>query len=841
MWINALFSISLLLLPVVGSILTEASSFWALNQLLILISALFTLKYITNKTSRIIALVIFVIIFHSLNSAYFFSYFLQNKGFNDAFFYHLKPDLLFAGVGEFFYLIIFECLHWLALLITAFIIAKRQPVKNKMLLSKRYLIPTLLLLIITWPPFFSMQTHISNKVMGNSAYQVEALQILEEINAEKLMLSTGDTPPNIILLYLESVEQAYFDDDYFPGLMPEMNKIKANSINFTGLEQADKAGWTIAGMVATQCGYPLVAPFKNESQNTASVTASFMQNARCHGDLLKENGYHLTFIGGADHRFAGKGKFYESHQYDEILGRSELTKKLADRKYTHGWGLFDDSLFDIAFEKFEKLSSNKKPFNLSMVTVDTHHPTGNPSKSCTPYDKGNNSMLDSVHCTDQLASQFINKIRNSKYSQNTVIAVVSDHLAMRNNVWKKLNNYPEGRKLTYFVNFPDNRHGIIKNKGAHFDVMPTLYELLNFDLKGQFGFGQSLLAKDGYLIEKANNIDAVNNDFLQNFVAKLWGNKVIKINNKGISLASEGRDIKLGGENYDLRSDGWGETASTVFEFDAQMNVLNIDIASWSGGVTAQKYIDLLLNNSDSIYLVITKQKYMKAFVQGYEDNELVYYFGSGSGVFFETGKLSKKEKNISYQQVEQVFENLSSERIFNKRKADLISFSQLLRKERISALLMTDKSLKVKSQGGNAEKGIVIDAGKQVLEPQRGLNIYQLDKDFTATFIANYDACRSKSIYKKEPSLDVVLSENKRKDSDWFLLVGQDSLHCEKAAAGKVYKKGMKQWINNKFHLPFLSEIKYRDPYIGLINLKSMRSLEMEPGNKGNILLEIN
>src|SRR5690606_11663260 len=97
-------------------------------------------------------------------------------------------------------------------------------------------------------------------------------------------------------------------------------------------------------------------------------------------------GYRQSFIGGASTRFAGKGTFLRRHGYDEVLGVEELVWYLDDPNYLNNWGLYDDNTFAAAANKFDELASDpSRPFNLTMLTVDTHHPIGTPSRSCTPY------------------------------------------------------------------------------------------------------------------------------------------------------------------------------------------------------------------------------------------------------------------------------------------------------------------------------------------------------------------------------------------------------------------------------------------------------------------------
>ncbi|MCU8669993.1 phosphoglycerol transferase I, partial [Klebsiella pneumoniae] len=97
-------------------------------------------------------------------------------------------------------------------------------------------------------------------------------------------------------------------------------RIKAEAIDFSNTMQLPGTDYTIAGMVASQCGIPLFAPF--EGNASASVSSFFPQNI-CLGDILKNSGYENYFVQGANLRFAGKDVFLKSHGFDHLYGAEE--------------------------------------------------------------------------------------------------------------------------------------------------------------------------------------------------------------------------------------------------------------------------------------------------------------------------------------------------------------------------------------------------------------------------------------------------------------------------------------------------------------------------------------
>ncbi|WES69107.1 phosphatidylglycerol--membrane-oligosaccharide glycerophosphotransferase [Superficieibacter sp. HKU1] len=255
---------------------------------------------------------------------------------------------------------------------------------------------------------------------------------------------------NLVYIYGESLERTYFDEAAFPDLAPELGAIKKDSIDFSHTEQLPGTDYTIAGMVASQCGIPLFAPF--EGNASASVSSFFPQNI-CLGDILKNSGYENYFMQGANLRFAGKDVFLRSHGFDHLYGAEELKTSVADPGYRNDWGFYDDTVLDETWKKFEELSRSGKRFSLFALTVDTHHPDGFISRTCKrksyQYDGKPNQSFSAVSCSQEHIAALIEKIKASPWFKNTVIVVSSDHLAMNNTAWKYLNK--QDRNDLFFI------------------------------------------------------------------------------------------------------------------------------------------------------------------------------------------------------------------------------------------------------------------------------------------------------------------------------------------------------------------------------------------------------
>ncbi len=305
-------------------------------------------------------------------------------------------------------------------------------------------------------------------------------------------------PRNVVWIYGESLERTYLDDRAFPGLMPNLARLATQGIDVRDLAQVEGTGWTIAGMVASMCGVPLTTAPGDE--NSMGRMGSFLPEAECLGDYLRRQGYATEFVGGADAAFAGKGAFLRSHGFDDVKDQAWFRAQGVDAARFSQWGVHDDVLLDTAWDSFERLSraadANGKPFLLTALTMDTHHPAGHLPRSCRgqTYDSryGDIGLLHALKCSDRLIGAFVDRIRNSPWAEDTLIVVSSDHLAMPNDLTDVLAGLHR-ENLLLFLGEDIAPRRLVADRGTTLDTGATLLQLLEPSVQA-LGFGRSLLA-----------------------------------------------------------------------------------------------------------------------------------------------------------------------------------------------------------------------------------------------------------------------------------------------------------------------------------------------------------
>lgn len=304
-----------------------------------------------------------------------------------------------------------------------------------------------------------------------------------------------------------------------------------------------------------------------------------MNNVTCIGDLLHAAGYRQRYVGGASLRFAGKGRFYRDHGFEKVLGLDELQGELDDPEYVNNWGLYDDSMFAFAAREFAELSADGGgPFNLTLLTVDTHHPAGTPSRSCPEYPEVDNRILHSVHCTDFLLRRFLEDLRQNPAWNDTVVVITSDHLAMRNIA---TDLYPEdySRELfTIVLNAGEPRE--IPYKASQMDMAPTILELLDVTHEHTFLAGDNLMAPGIAARDisfgdsrRISMIKTINADFFTRQASNICSKEpLLEIRDGRLYRAREPMYLGKGGRALPLTRLEQDHSSITFFEDDGTVN-----------------------------------------------------------------------------------------------------------------------------------------------------------------------------------------------------------------------------------------------------------------------------
>ena len=434
------------------------------------------------------------------------SLYVQGVGFNTQFFYHLDGET-FAIARQAYALVFFGAwVYWLGLCAVPLFLGWRTPPWAGRV-PQRLAALVGIAAIAAYAPLLSFASFLlasgdpqpSTRESTTRTAEAAPSPTSEGDNtASKLDLSESLLPRsrNLVLIFAESLEATYSRRDIFgDDLTPYLTALARKGANFEDMREVNNTGSTIAGMVAAMCALPLRSPLPWEHLNTVLPNVDVpLPGQACLGDILAAHGYRTVFMGGAPLGFAGKGKFLAAHGFAELNGATELLPQLVDPDYRSGWGVHDDTLFELALRKLDSLAGGVSPFALTVLTLDTHHPAGLPSASCQERGREVSGMEFAIRCSDRMLSGFISDVL-SRY-ENVVVALFSDHLAHRNELFGMLRSHADARRLRFSVWGPEVEPINVARKGTHYDVMPTILDFLGFEGWLQHNMGASLLRSD---------------------------------------------------------------------------------------------------------------------------------------------------------------------------------------------------------------------------------------------------------------------------------------------------------------------------------------------------------
>ncbi|MGO1320824.1 MAG: LTA synthase family protein [Galactobacter sp.] len=313
---------------------------------------------------------------------------------------------------------------------------------------------------------------------------------------------------NLVLIYIESGEATLsdttlFEKDPFTPLETSASLDKGWK-SIENFQQYEGGGWTMSGIVSTQCGIPLKSNGTLTGQiglNKVDGVATYLSGQDCLGNVLKEQGYDNVFMGGAKGAFAGKGIYLHDHGYDTEYDLDTWRNKgePADQ-YRSDWGLSDKRLMANARDEVDRLHAQAQitgqPFNLSMLTLDTHEPV-----HIYDYcDVDTEEPLTSVfQCSVQQVADFVDYMDEQGYLEDTSVVIMGDHLKHMGVADKFHDELEENPDRSIFnriwVAGQDRDRLQVRDGVDQLNLFPTLLEAAGVQVKDrQAGLGVSVFS-----------------------------------------------------------------------------------------------------------------------------------------------------------------------------------------------------------------------------------------------------------------------------------------------------------------------------------------------------------
>ncbi len=331
------------------------------------------------------------------------------------------------------------------------------------------------------------------------------------VDPHQISLTFPEKKRNLVYIFLESMEMTYTDIEnggsFQRDIIPELTELAQENEDFSGKEDALNGGislsgttWTMGAMFAQATGLPLKVPVGSIDMSNHD---SFYSDIASLGTILEEEKYQQELLLGSDAVFGGRRVFYQSHGDFQIIDyKYALKNGRIPSDYKVFWGYEDQKLFAFAKEDLLAMAEKDQPFNLTMLTVDTHFEDGYACNLCD--NKFGEQYADAMACSSRQVADFVKWIQKQDFYENTTIVICGDHPTMDKDF---CNDVPNSYQRRVYVSVI-NPAATVKNPERRrvystFDLFPTTLSAMGVSIPGdKLGLGTNLFSNQDTLLEE---------------------------------------------------------------------------------------------------------------------------------------------------------------------------------------------------------------------------------------------------------------------------------------------------------------------------------------------------
>ena len=339
------------------------------------------------------------------------------------------------------------------------------------------------------------------------------------------LLTFPEQKKNLVYIYLESMEITYSDEAnggaFSENIIPELTQLSEEYENFSGTTGGLNGGvalkgstWTMGAMFGQTSGLPLLISIDQNSMNTQE---DFLPGVTALGDILNQAGYQQTLLIGSEAVFGGREMYFQEHGNYEIYDYNYYIENgTLPEDYRVWWGFEDAKLFDFAKEKLTELANKDAPFNLTLLTADTHFEDGYYCELCS--DKYADQYSNVMACSSKQVAEFVDWIQQQPFYDDTVIVISGDHLTMDSDFCDDVPSDYVRKVYTTYINSAVESELDTYREYSTFDAFPTTLASMGVTIQGnRLALGTNLFSSEATLLEQYG-IETVNNGLMQKSV-----------------------------------------------------------------------------------------------------------------------------------------------------------------------------------------------------------------------------------------------------------------------------------------------------------------------------------
>jgi phosphoglycerol transferase MdoB-like AlkP superfamily enzyme len=261
----------------------------------------------------------------------------------------------------------------------------------------------------------------SKGASGKNPYQYLSSERMQHItdslfsgnSATQFLIRHSNTPVNVIVVIWESFTSKVVDTSFLEReVTPHFNRLRQDGIYFSNVYASGDR--TNKGIPAILSGYPAMP-------NTTIIhSPSKSEKLQVLPALFKAKGYQTPFFYGGEPEFANIKSYLLHAGFDPIVGKDDFASKDMNSK----WGAHDGVVMQ---RVMKDLLQVQQPFFATWLTLTSHEPFETPVPPVFTKKDNTSKFLNSLHYTDEVLNEFIEKCKQAPWWSNTVIIITGDH------------------------------------------------------------------------------------------------------------------------------------------------------------------------------------------------------------------------------------------------------------------------------------------------------------------------------------------------------------------------------------------------------------------------------
>jgi phosphoglycerol transferase MdoB-like AlkP superfamily enzyme len=407
---------------------------------------------------------------------------------------------------------------------------------------------------------FDQKPSVSHEFYARQQLEKQAREIGLYSNSphyafQKQYSDNKPTGLNVVMVLLESWSYKYIDalagNNY--GITPNFDKLVKAGLAFDHFYAAGQR--SIDGLQAVLTSVPNLVDLPNLGWGLETSKFSRL------GHIAQQHGYHTVFAQSSSRSSFHVDSIAGATGFQDYYGMEDMTLELKyddPESFWYGW---DHETFNKVYSRLNEISP---PFLGFVFTGSTHGPYGTLPKRFLKHPHDANSeqgFMNTIYYADWAIGEFMKKARQQPWFDDTVFIFTADHT---------VGAYRSGNTLEQFhipllIYSPKHiKPGINSAIGSHFDIMPTIIDLLGIP-DAFSSVGESLFRKrDNFAYIRAGNITGLISEqgYIRHTVKKLVDARTMNDNNMPAAVQKklERRLLTIDQLAYQaIKSNNWAE------------------------------------------------------------------------------------------------------------------------------------------------------------------------------------------------------------------------------------------------------------------------------------------